>query len=187
KNTTVGYIPGGGFIDQMMIDMADAGVDVLISSDPLWVSEILARELKITLVSINHYDSERYGLDNMQSILSKQFYETPVVVLEETNNIRAKIEIIIQDLIDIASQDGYINEEENLIIVTANKMINGFMEEYNKAWRKKFITNDERSKLSRLWNMIYTETVKVANKDSQLSFEEMNLLNHLFMRIKDPN
>jgi putative NIF3 family GTP cyclohydrolase 1 type 2 len=185
KNTTVGYIPGGGFVDQMMIGMAKAGVDVLISSDPLWVHEILARELGMTIVSINHYISERYGLDNMQSVLSKQFPQTPSIVLEETNNIRAKTEIIMQDLIDIASQDGYIDENENAIITTANKMINSFINEYNECWKDKFISEEERSKLSRLWNMIYTETAKAAEADSQLSSEEMKLLNHLARKIKD--
>ncbi|MHA2224853.1 MAG: Nif3-like dinuclear metal center hexameric protein [Candidatus Hodarchaeales archaeon] len=185
ENTTVGYIPGGGFVDQMMIDMASAGVDVLISSDPLWVHEILARELGITIVSINHYDSERYGLDNMQSVLSKQFPETPAIVLEETNNIRAKTELIIQDLIDIASQDGDITESEGTIITTTNKMINNFINEYNEAWKDKFISKEERSNLSRLWNMIYTETAKTIGGNSQLSFEERNLLGHLSRKIKD--
>ena len=185
KNTTVGYIPGGGFVDQMMIDMASAGVDVLISSDPLWVHEILARELGITMVSINHYTSERYGLDNMQSVLSKQFPETPAIVLEETNNIRAKTELLIHDLIDIALQDGYIAENENNIIATTNKMINSFMNEYNEAWKDKFISNEERSNLSRLWNMIYTVTAKTVGVNSQPSFEEINLLDHLSRKIKD--
>ena len=185
ENTTVGYIPGGGFVDQMMIDMASTGVDVLISSDPLWVHEILARELGMSVVSINHYDSERYGLDNMQSVLSKQFPETPVIVLEETNNIRAKTELIIQDLIDISSQDGSIGEKENNIITTTNKMINSFMKEYNEAWKDKFISNEERSNLSRLWDMIYTETAKTVGANSQLSFEERNLLDHLSRKIKD--
>jgi putative NIF3 family GTP cyclohydrolase 1 type 2 len=185
ENTTVGYIPGGGFVDQMMIDMASAGVDVLISSDPLWVHEILARELGLTMVSINHYASERYGLDNMQSILSKQFPKTPAIVLEETNNIHAKTELIIQDLIEIALQDSFIAENENAIITTTSKMINSFINEYNKAWKDKFITNEERSNLSRLWNMIYTETAKIVGANSQLSFEEMNLLDHLSRKIKD--
>ncbi len=184
KNTTVGYIPGGGFVDQMMFDMASAGVDVLISSDPLWVHEILARELGITMVSINHYDSERYGLDNMQSILSKQFPKTPAIILEETNNVRAKTELLIQDLIDIALQDGYIAENENIIISTTNKMINNFINEYNEAWKDKFITKEERSNLSRLWNMIYTETAKTVGENFLLSFEEMNLLDHLSRIIK---
>ncbi len=185
ENTTVGYIPGGGFVDQMMVDMASAGVDVLISSDPLWVHEILARELGITMVSINHYTSERYGLDNMQSVLSKRFPETPTIVLEETNNIRAKTELLIHDLIDIALQDGYIAENENTIIASTNKMINSFMNEYNEAWKDKFISNEERSNLSRLWNMIYTVTAKTVGVNSQLSFEEINLLDHLSRKIKD--
>ncbi|MHA1967010.1 MAG: Nif3-like dinuclear metal center hexameric protein [Candidatus Hodarchaeales archaeon] len=185
ENTTVGYIPGGGFVDQMMIDMASAGVDVLISSDPLWVHEILARELGITMVSINHYTSERYGLDNMQNLLSKQFPETPTIVLEETDNVKAKTELLIQDLIDIALQDGYIAEKENIIITTTKKMINSFINEYNEAWKDKFITNEERNRLSQLWNMIYTETAKAAGRSFLLSFEERNLLNHLSRNIKD--
>ena len=185
ENTTVGYIPGGGFVDQMMIDMAGAGVDVLISSDPLWLHEILARELGITMVSINHYNSERYGLDNMQNLLSKQFPETPVIILEETDNIKAKTELLIQDLIDIALQDGYIAEKENIIITTTKKMVDSFIDEYNEAWKDKYITDEERNRLSHSWNMIYTETAKAAGRSFFLSFEEKNLLNHLSRKIKE--
>jgi hypothetical protein len=32
----------------------------------------------------------------------------------------------------------------------------------NIAWKDKFITNEERNRLSQLWNMIYTETAKAA-------------------------
>ena len=184
ENSTVGYIPGGGFVDQMMIDMASAGVDVLISSDPLWVHEILARELGITMISIDHYISERYGLDNMQNLLSNQF-PVPAIVLEETENIKAKTELLIRDLIDIALHDGYIAEKENKIITTTKKMIDVFISEYDKAWKDKFITNEERSRLSQLWNMIYTETAKKAGRSFLLSFEEKNLLNHLSRIIKD--
>ncbi len=76
-------------------------------------------------------------------------------------------------------------ENENTIITTTNKMINSFINEYNEAWKDKFITNEERSNLSRLWNMIYTETAKTAGVNSQLSFEEINLLDHLSRKIKD--
>ena len=183
KNSTVGYIPGGGF--DMMVEMTNAGVDVLISSDPLWPHEILARELGVTIISINHYESERYGLDNMQNILSQQFPEIPAIVLEETNNIRAKTDLLIHELVDIALQDGYFAENENTIIATTNKMINRFIDEYNEAWEDKFITHEERDNLSRSWNMIYTETAKVVEANSQPSFEEMNLLCHLSRRIKD--
>ncbi len=47
----VGYIPGGGFNDQMIIEMADMGVDVLISSDANWVVETVARECGVTLIA----------------------------------------------------------------------------------------------------------------------------------------
>lgn len=184
ENSTVGYIPGGGFVDQMMIDMASAGVDVLISADPQWVHEILARELGITMISINHYTSERYGLDNMQNLLSKQF-SVPAIVLEETENIKAKTELLIQDLIDISIQDGYIAEKENIIITTAKEMIDSFINEYNEAWKDKFITNEERNRLSQLWNMIYTKTAKKAGRSFLLSFEERKLLDHLSRIIKD--
>jgi putative NIF3 family GTP cyclohydrolase 1 type 2 len=185
ENTTVGYIPGGGFVDQMMIDMANAGVDVLISSDPLWVQEILARELGITMVSIDHYNSERYGLDNMQNLLSNQFPETPTIVLEETDNIKAKTELLIHDLLYIALQDGYIAEKENIIITKTKEMVDNFIDEYNEAWKDKYITSEERSRLSQLWNMIYTETAKAAGRSFLLSFEEKNLLNHLSRIIKN--
>ena len=121
----------------------------------------------------------------MQNLLSKQFPGTPTIVLEETDNIKAKTELLIKDLIDIALLDGYIAEKENIIITTTKKMVDGFIDEYNEAWKDKFITNEERNRLSQLWNMIYTETAKTAGRSFFLSFEEKNLLNHLSRKIKD--
>jgi hypothetical protein len=149
------------------------------------VHEILARELGMTMVSINHYTSERYGLDNMQNLLSTQFPKIPSIILEETDNIKAKTELLIHDLIDIALQDGYIAEKENIIITTAKEMIDSFIDEYNEAWKDKFITNEERNRLSQLWNMIYTKTAKKAGRSFLLSFEERKLLDHLSRKIKD--
>jgi putative NIF3 family GTP cyclohydrolase 1 type 2 len=83
ENQTIGYIPGGGFVDSMIIEMAEAGVGVLISSDPNWVVEIVARELGITLISIDHYKSEKYGLLSMKNILEEQFPGVPITILEE--------------------------------------------------------------------------------------------------------
>jgi len=37
KTARIGYIPGGGFVDKTIIEMADFGVDVLISADHKWV------------------------------------------------------------------------------------------------------------------------------------------------------
>ncbi|MHA2232594.1 MAG: Nif3-like dinuclear metal center hexameric protein, partial [Candidatus Hodarchaeales archaeon] len=89
----LGYIPGGGFVDTMMIELHDKyGVDFMVSSDPIWVTEIIARELGMTLVAIDHYISERYGLQRMKRLLSKTFPEIPVVVLEELESINCSSE-----------------------------------------------------------------------------------------------
>lgn len=89
----MGYIPGGGYVDSMMIELHDKyGVDVMISSDPIWVTEIIARELGMTLIAIDHYISERYGLQQMKRLLSKAFPDIPVVVLEELESIQCSSE-----------------------------------------------------------------------------------------------
>ncbi|MHA2291651.1 MAG: Nif3-like dinuclear metal center hexameric protein [Candidatus Hodarchaeales archaeon] len=88
QNSKVGYIPGGGFVDDMIIQMADYGTDVLISSDPNWVVEIIARELGMTLIAIDHYSSERYGLQAMQQILTTAFPKTPTIILENVDSIQ---------------------------------------------------------------------------------------------------
>ena len=88
----VGYIPGGGFNDQMVIEMADMGVDVLISSDANWVVETVARECGVTLIEIDHYVSERYGLQVMKKLLSRKFPGTPVHILENIDNIQCDAE-----------------------------------------------------------------------------------------------
>ncbi|MHA2232809.1 MAG: Nif3-like dinuclear metal center hexameric protein [Candidatus Hodarchaeales archaeon] len=88
QNSKVGYIPGGGFVDDMIIQMAEYGTDVLISSDPNWVVEIIARELGMTLIAIDHYTSERYGLQAMQQILTTAFPKIPTIILENVDSIQ---------------------------------------------------------------------------------------------------
>ncbi|MHA2310437.1 MAG: Nif3-like dinuclear metal center hexameric protein [Candidatus Thorarchaeota archaeon] len=88
KTSMIGYIPGGGFVDQMIIEMADLGVDVLISSDYNWVVETVAREVGVSLVEIDHYVSERYGLHSMRKLLADEFPKTPSIILENIDNIQ---------------------------------------------------------------------------------------------------
>ncbi len=88
RTSRVGYVPGGGFVDSMMIEMADLGVDVLISSDPNWVVETVARELGMTLVEIDHYRSERHGLLPMKKLLERAFPRTPTRVLENVDGVQ---------------------------------------------------------------------------------------------------
>ncbi|MFQ5979387.1 MAG: Nif3-like dinuclear metal center hexameric protein [Candidatus Heimdallarchaeota archaeon] len=83
----VGYIPGGGFVDQLIVEMQEYGVDVLISSDPNWMGEIIARELGLTLIAIDHYISERYGLQAMKKILATAFPEIETIILEDLTSI----------------------------------------------------------------------------------------------------
>ncbi|MHA1935787.1 MAG: Nif3-like dinuclear metal center hexameric protein [Candidatus Thorarchaeota archaeon] len=84
----VGYIPGGGFVDNMVIEMAEMGVDVLISSDHNWVVETVARELGMTLVEIDHYHSERHGLFTLKKLLENSFIGTPVSILENVEGMQ---------------------------------------------------------------------------------------------------
>lgn len=88
----LGYIPGGGFDGQMVVEMADLGVDVLISSDHNWVVETIARELDMTLIEIDHYSSERYGLHTMRKILKNAFSTTPITILENIDNVECGCE-----------------------------------------------------------------------------------------------
>ncbi|MFW9803381.1 MAG: Nif3-like dinuclear metal center hexameric protein [Candidatus Thorarchaeota archaeon] len=88
KTSTIGYIPGGGFVDNMVIEMADYGVDVLISSDHNWVVETVARELGMTLIEIDHYQSERHGLTTMKTLLESSFPKTPINILENMHDMQ---------------------------------------------------------------------------------------------------
>ncbi len=88
QNSKIGYIPGGGFVDEMIIEMSKFGVDVLVSSDPNWVVEIIARELSMTLIVIDHYTSERYGLQAMQKLLADVFSTVPIIILENVDSIQ---------------------------------------------------------------------------------------------------
>ncbi|UCE96735.1 MAG: Nif3-like dinuclear metal center hexameric protein [Candidatus Bathyarchaeota archaeon] len=88
QNSKCGYISGGGFVDTMVIEMADYGVDVLVSSDHNFVVEAIASELGLTLVEINHYISERYGLRTMQKLLTETFPLVPTYILEDLTSIQ---------------------------------------------------------------------------------------------------
>ena len=88
QTSQIGFIPGGGFVDTMVIEMADFGVDVLISSDLNFVVETIARELGMTLVVIDHYNSERYGLYSMQRILRSNFPDLQINILENIESIQ---------------------------------------------------------------------------------------------------
>jgi putative NIF3 family GTP cyclohydrolase 1 type 2 len=91
KNSTIGYIPGGGFNDRMIIEMAEYGAGILISSDHNWVVETIARELGITLIDINHYASERYGLQTMQKLMTTTFPSTPNTILENVDEVECDL------------------------------------------------------------------------------------------------
>ncbi|MHA2140326.1 MAG: Nif3-like dinuclear metal center hexameric protein [Candidatus Thorarchaeota archaeon] len=88
QTSKMGYIPGGGFIDDMVIEMADLGVDVLISSDHNWVVETIARELGMTLIEIDHYHSERHGLRTMKNFLEGFFPGIPIRILENLDGMQ---------------------------------------------------------------------------------------------------
>ncbi|MHA2248395.1 MAG: Nif3-like dinuclear metal center hexameric protein [Candidatus Hodarchaeales archaeon] len=88
KSSKIGYIPGGGFVASMIIEMADNGVEILISSDHNWTDEIIARELGITLIDINHYSSERFGLYTMRNILTHTFPDVPTTILENMDSFQ---------------------------------------------------------------------------------------------------
>jgi putative NIF3 family GTP cyclohydrolase 1 type 2/rhodanese-related sulfurtransferase len=87
-----GYIPGGGFVDEMVIEMHDYGVDALISSDLIFVVEIVARELGMTLIAIDHYKSERYALQAMQRLLTEAFPRVPTTILENHDFIQCPLD-----------------------------------------------------------------------------------------------
>ncbi|MFW9926135.1 MAG: Nif3-like dinuclear metal center hexameric protein, partial [Candidatus Thorarchaeota archaeon] len=87
KASKIGYIPGGGFVDDMVIEMADLGVDVLISSDHNWVVETIAREVGMTLIEIDHYRSERHGLRTMKNLLENSFSNIPINILENVDGM----------------------------------------------------------------------------------------------------
>ncbi len=68
--------------------MHDYGVDALISSDLIFVVEIVARELGMTLIAIDHYKSERYALQAMQRLLTEAFPSVPTTILENHDFIQ---------------------------------------------------------------------------------------------------
>ncbi|MFW9854361.1 MAG: Nif3-like dinuclear metal center hexameric protein [Candidatus Thorarchaeota archaeon] len=86
KGNKVGYIPGGGFNDQTILTMAELGVDILISSDHNWVAQTMAREVGMTLIDIDHYRSECFGLQSLQSRMTKKFPLTPFIILEQVKH-----------------------------------------------------------------------------------------------------
>ncbi len=76
----------------IIIEINEIGVDVLISSDHNFVVETIARELGMTLVEIDHYNSERYGLYSMQRILRSAFPDLQINILENIESIQCSCE-----------------------------------------------------------------------------------------------
>jgi hypothetical protein len=173
-NQTIGYILGGGFTDTMIIEMAEAGVGVQISSDPNWVVEILARELGMTLISINHYISEYYGLSSMQKILTTQFPQIPVSVCEKIKTIQ--LDDLVQDLYNLALKDGNLSKDEDRLIETVIINIEKFKKTYIKAWKDDIITTDYKLKLKKLWKKVYDQSIIIASQDHLITQDESILL-----------
>lgn len=180
-NSTIGFIPGSGFVDTLIIEMAEAGTGVLISSDPNWTAEIVARELGMTLISIDHYISDRYGLQSMQKLLITNFPQIQTKICE--NLEMRQLDDLIQDLVNIALRDGKISEEEKKLIKSIYENIATFKQAYRKAWENNIITTEEKSLLTHLWNRIYDKTVETVHQDKEISLDEMKLLMSVFKTI----
>ena len=98
----------------MIVEMAETGAGVLICSKPQWVDEIVARELGMTLISIDHYISDRYGLQPMQKILTTKFPQIHTMICE--NLEMRQLDSLFQDLVNIALRDRKISEDEKILI-----------------------------------------------------------------------
>ncbi len=180
-NSIIGYIPGRRINDEMIVEMAEAGVGVLICSDPQWHVEIVARELGMTLISIDHYVSDRYGLQPMQKILTMKFPQIHTKICE--NLEMRQLDSLFQDLVNITLRDKKISEDEKVLVKSIYQNINTFKEAYKEAWEDDIITEKEKSLLTHLWNRIFDKSVEIAQEDNIISLDELKLLMSVFRTI----
>ncbi|MHA2105788.1 MAG: Nif3-like dinuclear metal center hexameric protein [Candidatus Hodarchaeales archaeon] len=181
NNQIIGYIPGGGFVDTMICEMANEGVEVLISSDPNWVVEIMARELGMTFISIDHYLSESYGLPGMRQVLSNQFPQIPIIICENIETVQ--LDDLLQDLVNIAYKDGVLTDEEDRLIQIVNIEIEKFKKYYKQAWEDGLIIPEEKHELEMLWKRIYSQSFNLIKKDQKNSPDKTVLLSRIFKTI----
>ena len=181
ENSTIGYVPGRRITDQMIIEMAEAGAGVLICSNPNWVVEIVARELGMTLISIDHYISDRYGLQPMQKILTEKFPQVHTRICE--NLEMRQLDSLFQDLVNISLRDNKITDDEKVLVKSIYQNINAFKEAYKKAWEDDIITVQDKSLLTHLWNRIFDKSVEIAQQDDIITLDELRLLMRVFRTI----
>lgn len=165
----------------MIIEMAEAGVGVLICSNPNWVVEIVARELGMTLISIDHYISDRYGLQPMQRLLTEGFPEIHTRICENLEMMQ--LDSLFQELVNITLRDNKITEDEKVLVKSIYQNINTFKEAYKKAWEDDIITEKDKGLLLHLWNRIFDKSVEIAQEDNIISLDELKLLMSVFRTI----
>lgn len=84
----IAFIPGSGFKEDVIMQLKEKKADAIISSELTWHSEMLAKDLDITLIEISHYESERFGMINFAEILKGRFPNLSIEFLEEENKVK---------------------------------------------------------------------------------------------------
>ncbi len=83
----VGFVPGGGFKPEMIIKLAERGVKLIISSDFDWVAKTLASDLRISLLEIDHYSSEKFGGDTLKHMMKQEFSSLNIEFIDEKEDL----------------------------------------------------------------------------------------------------
>lgn len=81
----IAFIPGSGFKKDVIMQLKEKNVDTIISSETTWHSEMLAKDLDITLIEISHYESEKFGMIRFAEILKEKFPNLNINFVQEEN------------------------------------------------------------------------------------------------------
>ncbi len=66
-------IGGGGIDSNDYVNIKKIGCDTIISGEFQYKDFLMARKLRLNLVATSHYKSEKFGMENLQKILSLEF------------------------------------------------------------------------------------------------------------------
>ncbi len=135
----------------------------------------------MSLISIDHYVSDRYGLQPMQKILTIKFPQIHTRICE--NLEMRPLDSLFQDLVNIILRDRKITDDEKVLVKSIYQNINSFKEAYKKAWEDDIITVKDKSLLTHLWNRIFEKSVELAKEDNIITLDELKLLMSVFRTI----
>jgi len=76
------FVGGKGFKSDMISDILNQGCNTFITGEATYAEHLAAKELKLNLIEVGHYASEKIGMEQLQRILSLTFPRDEIVYVD---------------------------------------------------------------------------------------------------------